>query len=96
LKLENKSIKILVYKRNDELTTIRLGLVTPRRVGKAVVRNRTKRRLREIFRLNRHFLKPGLDLVFVSKVVTALLDYSSLKRNVLGLLKDSGFCIGPE
>ncbi len=42
----------------------RLGLTVPRQVGGAVVRNRVKRRLREIFRLNRAVLGDNpLDLV---------------------------------
>jgi len=96
LKLENRSIRILVYKRNDGLSTRRLGLVTPRKVGTAVIRNRTKRRLREIFRLNKHFLEQGVDLIFISKIETALLDYNSLKKSVLSLLKKAEFYRGPE
>jgi ribonuclease P protein component len=89
LKLENKNIRILAYKRNDGNITRRLGLVTSKKVGTAVVRNRTKRRLREIFRTNKHFLEVGTDLIFISKKETALLDYNSLKRNVLDLLESA-------
>ncbi|MDR2666023.1 MAG: ribonuclease P protein component [Endomicrobium sp.] len=96
LRLKNKSIKILVYKRNDGSVTRRLGLVTPRKVGKAVIRNKVKRRLREIFRLNKHFLEPGIDLIFISRAETALLNYSSLKKNVLDLLKDAKFYMDLE
>jgi ribonuclease P protein component len=96
LRLENKSIKILVYRRDDGLARRRLGLVTSRKVGKATVRNRMKRRLREIFRLNKHFLEPSVDLIFISRAKTALLDYDSLKKNVLDLLKNAKVYIGPE
>ncbi|GHT07434.1 hypothetical protein AGMMS49532_00120 [Endomicrobiia bacterium] len=89
LRLENKNIKILVYKRNDGQIIRRLGLITTKRVGAAVIRNRTKRRLREIFRTNKHFLESGLDLIFISKPGTALLDYDSLKKIILGLLKSA-------
>lgn len=90
LKLENKAIKILAYK-NDGHKIRRLGLITPKRVGSAVKRNRTKRRLREIFRTNKHLLDTGLDLLFISKPETASLDYNSLKNKVLDLLKSAGF-----
>jgi ribonuclease P protein component len=89
IKLENKDIKILVYERNDGCTVRRLGLVTPKKIGTAVVRNKTKRRLREIFRTSKHFLQEGVDLVFISKRKTALANYNSLKKSVLELLSNA-------
>jgi ribonuclease P protein component len=89
LRLENKNIKILAYRRNDGQIIRRLGLVTAKRVGASVIRNRTKRRLREVFRTNKHFLESSLDLVFIPRPGTALLDYISLKKNILNLLKSA-------
>lgn len=89
-KLENRAIKIIVYK-TDEHKIRRLGLITPKRVGSAVERNSTKRKLREIFRTNKHSLQPGLDILFILKPTTASLDYNSLKKNVLDLLESAGF-----
>src|SRR5688572_393965 len=43
----------------------RLGLVVSRRVGKAVLRNRVKRILREVFRRNKSRLPAPLDVVLV-------------------------------
>ena len=45
----------------------RVGIVTSRRVGNAVLRNRVRRRLRELFRIMRPRLIPGLWLVVVVK-----------------------------
>ena len=94
-KLENKEIKILAY-INEGRRIRRLGLVTPRKVGTAVIRNRTKRRLREIFRTNKHSLEPGLDLIFISKPETASLDYGSLKKIILDSLKSAKLYKGSE
>lgn len=47
--------------------TSRIGITVSRKVGGAVVRNRIKRRLREIFRYNRVNLAPPLDLVVVAR-----------------------------
>jgi ribonuclease P protein component len=53
----------LFYRRGDT-DRHRLGLTVPKQVGGAVVRNRVKRRLREVFRLNRGILgDTPLDLV---------------------------------
>jgi len=86
LKLENKAVKVLAYKNNGARLR-RLGLITSRKVGIAVARNRLKRRLREIFRTNKHLLEPGLDIIFISKPYGAALDYNSLKKSVLDLFK---------
>jgi ribonuclease P protein component len=96
LRLENKNIRVLVYKRDDGRVVRRLGLVTPKKVGTVVVRNRTKRRLREIFRTNKHLMGPGLDLIFVSRRETASLDYNSLKTIILELLKSAKLYTGLE
>jgi ribonuclease P protein component len=92
LRLESKAVRILAYIRKDGQDLRRLGLVTSKRVGTAVVRNRTKRRLREIFRTNKHLLEPGLDLIFILKPETALLDYKKLESLVLILLKNAKLC----
>jgi ribonuclease P protein component len=47
----------------SELPHPRLGLSVSRKVGKAVVRNRWKRLIRESFRLSQHLLPAGIDLV---------------------------------
>ncbi|MCA6072730.1 MAG: ribonuclease P protein component [Endomicrobium sp.] len=96
LRLENKNIRVLAYKRDDGRIVRRLGLVTPKKMGTAVVRNRTKRRLREIFRTSKHLMEPGLDLIFVSRRETASLDYNSLKTIVLGLLRSAKLYVGLE
>ena len=47
----------------DGRDSARLGLTVPRAVGKSVVRNRIKRRLREAFRLHRAEIAPRWDIV---------------------------------
>ena len=58
--------------RTAELSGPRLGLTVPRAVGPAVVRNRIKRRLREVFRLHRSKIGPQWDIVLNPR--RALLD----------------------
>jgi len=62
----------------------RYGLSVSKRVGKAVVRNRVKRLLREILRLTP--LLGGWDIVFIARSLAATADYASLKKSVTGLL----------
>ena len=56
---------LVVYGRPNEINHMRLGLSVNRRVGTAVKRNKIKRLLREVFRLQRHDWPRGYDLVVV-------------------------------
>ena len=57
----------------------RLGLAIPRAYGNAVQRNRLKRLLREIFRLNKPELKAEVDLVFSSRTLMPKIRYQTLE-----------------
>ena len=54
---------LVVFAAPNGLSWSRLGITVSRKFGGAVARNRMKRRLREIFRVHRNTLLPGLDLV---------------------------------
>lgn len=54
----------LVFLRSESNLN-RLGISLVRKFGTSVQRNRTKRLIREIYRLNKNRIKPGYDLLFV-------------------------------
>jgi ribonuclease P protein component len=56
----------LVFRRN-ELGHSRLAVVASRKVGSAVVRNRVKRRLRELFRRHKELLREPTDLIVIAR-----------------------------
>lgn len=64
----------------------RLGVTVSRRIGKAAVRNRVKRRLREIFRLNKTRIPPHRDLVVNVKRAAASASLRTLEASFLGAL----------
>ncbi len=66
------------------LSLSRYGFSVSRRVGNAVIRNRIRRRLREIMRVAP--LKPGWDIVLVARPAVADADYAALRRSVMELL----------
>ncbi len=70
------------------LTLSRYGFSVSKRVGKAVTRNRLKRRLREILRLAP--LKMGWDIIFIAHPPAATAGYNDLKKAVDGLLSRAG------
>jgi ribonuclease P protein component len=63
----------------------RYGISVSRRVGNAVTRNRTKRRLREVLRVTA--LKPGWDMIFIARPSAAKGKYSILAKNIVSLLR---------
>jgi ribonuclease P protein component len=58
----------------------RLGLTVPRAVGKAVIRNRIKRRLREVFRLQRIELGAHWDIVLNPRRPAAEAPFADLEK----------------
>ena len=60
----------------------KFGVVVPRRVGNAVVRNRVKRVLREIYRTHRTELVDDAHLVIVARQAAATLDFSACQQAV--------------
>ena len=58
---------LVLYARPNRLGENRLGYTVSVKIGHAVVRNRVRRRLREIYRLNAPRLRQVYDLVIVSR-----------------------------
>lgn len=86
----SKEVVIRVLPNGLDLT--RYGLIVSKRVGKAVVRNRVKRLLREIVRQTP--LQPGYDVVFIARAPAVEANYSSLGKSVKGLLLQAGLIVG--
>ena len=76
---------LALYVRRNGRQSNRLGLTVSTKVGHAVVRNRVRRRLREIYRLNEDKLISGVDVVVVARVRSAGRRYYHLERSFLKL-----------
>ncbi len=74
-----------IFSRPNGLRETRLGITAPARLGNAVLRNRVKRRLREVFRLNRSTIPGGWDMVINPRAEVAKIPFESLVREILRL-----------
>ncbi len=78
----------------NQLGVTRLGFSIGKRLGKAVVRNRVRRLLRESVRtLN---IRSGWDIVLVARAGAASADYHRLKEAIGRLLKQACLLDGNE
>ncbi len=74
-----------VFFQPNGLSETRLGITVPARVGGAVIRNRMKRRLREVFRLHRAVLPPGWDIVLNPREAAARVPFRLLEKELMRL-----------
>jgi ribonuclease P protein component len=65
----------------------RFGFVVSRRIGKAVVRNRVKRRLRAVMRRRIAEMARGYDVIFIARPGAGEASYADLADAVLVLLR---------
>jgi ribonuclease P protein component len=71
----------------DKSGLCRVGFITSRRLGSAVVRNRVRRRLREIVRRHQHDLRQDLWIVLIAKCDAANASYRVLEDEWLRLAR---------
>ena len=81
---------MVVYCRRNRLGGSRFGYTVSGKLGHAVVRNRVRRRLGEIVRLNAARLVPGFDVVVVARGRAVDSSYRKLEEDFLRACKRLG------
>jgi len=71
----------------------RAGFVTSGRVGGAVIRNRVRRRLREVVRRHQHELRQGIWFVIIARREAATATYGALKDEWLRLARRASILV---
>ena len=80
----------VLYARRNRLNLNRVGITVSKKLGHAVVRNRTRRRIREIYRLNETCFTPGWDIVIVARTRAVNGDFGKMTAALLSLAQKSG------
>ena len=81
---------LVLYARKNSLGINRVGITVSKKLGHAVVRNRVRRRLREVYRLNEDRFTPGWDIVVVSRSRCIGADFRKLTPRYLSLCDRAG------
>ena len=80
---------LILYIMENDLNHTRIGFSITKKIGNSVVRNRTRRRMKEICRQNLNNIKEGYDIIFIPKKNVVDITYEDLKSGMLHLLKKS-------
>ena len=81
---------LVLYARPNRTQSNRVGITVSKKLGKAHIRNRTRRRIREIYRLNEGAFSPGWDIVVVARSNAVDAPFDKLTRSFLALAKKAG------
>ncbi len=81
---------LVLYARKNHSATNRVGVTVSKKLGCAVVRNRVRRRLREVYRLNETRFSPGWDIVVVARSRCVKADFGKLTQAYLSLAEKAG------
>lgn len=83
---------LVLYARRNRLGLNRVGITVSKKLGHAVVRNRVRRRIREVYRLNEEKLAPGWDIVVVARSKAIGAGFQDLTASFLSLAEKAGIC----
>lgn len=81
---------LVIYCRKNHSQENRVGLTVGKKLGKAVVRNRLRRRLREVYRLHEQEFLPGYDIVVVARSRAVNAPFAQLTQAYLSLADKLG------
>ena len=81
---------LVLYARKNRTGGNRVGITVGKKLGHAVVRNRARRRLREVYRLNEEKFQPGWDIVVVARSRSVNAPFLQLTQAYLSLAKKAG------
>ena len=70
----------------------RLGVITSGRIGNAVARSRSRRLIREAFRLHQNEITSGTDLVLIARNSIVGKALNEVEKDLLTILRKAGLC----
>ena len=81
---------LVLYARKNRLGINRVGITVSKKLGKAHIRNRIRRRVREVYRLNEDKFQRGWDIVVVVRSKAVEAPFGKLTDSYLALAKKAG------
>ena len=79
---------IIYYRKNNSIN--RYGISVPKKTGKAVIRNKIKRRLKNIIDNNEFNIQKTYDYVIIIRKRLIELNYQEMENSFINLIKKIG------
>lgn len=87
---------LVLYARRNRTEGNRVGITVGKKLGKAHIRNRVRRRIREVYRLNEEKFQSGWDIVIVARSRAIEAPFDKLTGSYLSLAKKAGILCGED
>ena len=87
---------LVLYARKNRTGGNRVGITVSKKLGKAHIRNRVRRRFREVYRLNEEKFQPGWDIVVVARSKSISANFQKLTEAYLQLAEKAGILVKHE
>ena len=81
---------LVLYARKNHSPYNRVGITVSKKLGGAVIRNRVRRRLREVYRLQEEQFSRGWDIVVVARSRCIKAEFPALTQAYLALAQKAG------
>lgn len=82
---------VVIYVLKNRTGRVRFGITTSKKIGNAVLRNRSRRIIKEAWRQIFPFVRPGCDYIFVARGKTPYLKMQDVKKHMQQQLGKAGF-----
>lgn len=81
---------LVIYLKRNGLGYTRVGFTVTKKIGNSVVRNKIRRRMKEILRKNFDNIEGDYDIILIPKKNVVDIDYKTLESAMIHILKISG------
>ena len=84
---------VLAMRQDPEVSAFQFGLITGKRLGNAVIRNRLRRQMREIIRAHQEGIALGWQFVTIARWRAPEADFAELEQDWVRLAKRQGLLV---
>ncbi|WP_239393510.1 ribonuclease P protein component [Desulfurella amilsii] len=81
------SVFFVVFLKKESSQNKRVAVVASKKIGNAVLRNKAKRRMREVMRLSKDYIKPGTSVVMIARKSVVTADFKLLNETFQKILE---------